>query len=210
MKKILVFAALALLLTAPLFSQEADSNEEMPDETIVNEEDEFEYKLNQKGDMFLQFTMGGSLPLNFPDVKSVFKGTQKLGFGGIFGLSFNYFLSEEFILGGELNFGFNNSIANHVFNYIPIMFFASYQFSKKNWEIPLKAGLGLCVENFIGYHYPGLIGKVQAGVFYRLAPSWSLGLEGAYYFMPQFDKVYTNNIFVGNFAGLSLSLRYHF
>ena len=210
MKKILVFAALALLLTAPLFSQEADSNEDLPDETIVNEEDEFEYKLNQKGDQFLQFTIGGSLPLNFPDVKSVFKGTQKLGFGGIFGLSYNYFLTDSFILGGELNFGFNNSIANHVFNYIPVMVFASYQFSKKNWEIPVKAGLGLCVENFIGTYFPGLIGKVQAGVFYRIAPSWSLGLEGAYYLMPQFDKVYTNNVFVGNFAGLSLSLRYHF
>lgn len=210
MKKTLLFATLALFLLTPLAAQETDNQEDFPEDTIVNEDEEFEYKLNQKGDQYLQFNIGGSFPLNFPNVKSIFKGEQKLGFGGIFGLSYNYFFTDNFILGAELNFGFNNSIANHVFNYIPIMIFASYQYSKKNWEIPFKAGLGLCVENFVGYHYPGLIGKLQGGVFYRLAPSWSLGMEAAYYIMPQFDEAYQNKIFVGQFAGLSLSLRYHF
>lgn len=210
MKKTLLFAAFAMLLFTPLAAQEAGSDGEMPEDSVVTEDDEFEYKLNQKGDQFLQFNIGGSLPLNFPNVKSVFNGTQKLGFGGIFGLSYNYFITDNFIVGGEVNFGFNNSIANHVFNYIPLMVFASYQISAKNWEIPVKAGFGFCIENFIGYHYPGMIGKLEAGVFYRLAPSWSIGMEGCYYVMPQFDKSYKNNFFIGQFAGLSLSLRYHF
>lgn len=212
MKKHWLFACIFLLALSPLSAQSTDAPDSQDDETVVNEEDEFEYKMNQKGDQFLHFSIGGSTTLNFPDFISPFKGKAQLGFGGLFGGSYNFFLTENLIVGAEINFGFNNSIGAHVFNYIPVIATVTYQFTHKNFEFPFTFGFGMCKENFIGNGYFGITAKARAGVFYRLTNSWSLGLDTEYYIQPEFVHLYdkTKENFVGQFAALSLALRYHF
>lgn len=212
MKKSWLLACIFLLALTPLSAQETEDSESQNEETVVNEEDEFEYKLNQKGDQFLRFSIGGSAALNFPDIGAVFKNKAQLGFGGLFGGSYNYFVTENFILGAEVNFGFNISIGQHVFNYIPVILTATYQFGYKNFEFPVTAGFGMCKENFIGNGYFGIIGKLRAGAFYRLTPSWSLGFDTEYIIQPEFISWYdsTKENYVGQFAAFSIALRYHF
>ena len=196
-----------LLGALPLAAEESDSKDtdEQQEQTAP-----IVYKLNQKGDQYIYVALSGTFPLNFGNF---FTGDSQLSAGGMGTLGYHYFLTDHFAVGLDASFGFNVTIGSHVFNYIPIMATATYQPTIKNFEFPLSLGVGFATETYIGYKYfPGLVVRPEVGAYYRLTPSWSLGVAVSYLFMPQFAQLYdenAHNIF-GHFMTAGISARYHF
>lgn len=206
MKRILPLACMILLCAAPLIAEESNSGTTDETETTV----EYEYKMNQPGDQFIAVSLAGSLPLSFGNV---FTGNSQLSFGGIGTIGYHYFLTENFAIGADVGFGFNVTIGSNVYNYIPILATATYQPSYKHFEFPLSMGIGIATETYIGYKYfPGLVIKPEVGAFYRLTPSWSLGADASYLFLPQFAALYNDNAtnILAQFITVGIAARYHF
>src|SRR5574344_2240124 len=221
MKRILIALCMTLLCLSPLAAEdttEADNPQETtPAEGEAPAEEQapeqFEYKMNQAGDQFIYISLAGSFPLNFPSFTNLFNGTSQLSIGGIGTLGYHYFLTDSFAVGADASFGFNVNIGSHVFNFIPIVATATYQFVVNKIEIPRTLGVGFATESYIGYKYfPGLVIKPDVSVFYRLTQSWSLGFDFSYLFMPQFAELYDSNAhnIYGQFATAGISARYHF
>ena len=106
--------------------------------------------------------------------------------------------------------GFNITVGSNVFNYIPIVATATWQFQYKKWEFPLTAGVGFAWELYNGYMYwPGLILEAQAGAQYRIDSNWAAGGEITYMFMPQINQDPSKSA-IGQFIDVSLLARYYF
>jgi len=234
MKRILPLVCMILVCLSPLAAQETNSDgatdttsaDETPaqketpatsdtpaqGETPAQKESpaEYEYKMTQPGDQFIFISLDGSFPLMFGDL---FTETSKLNAGGMGTLGYNYFFTSNFSAGVEAGFGFNITIGSHVFNYIPILATATFQPSFGKFEFPLTMAAGIGIETYIGYKYfPGLVLKPKIGAFYRFTPSWSLGVEASYLFLPQFAALYDSNAhnIMGQFITAGISARYHF
>lgn len=66
------------------------------------------------------------------------------------------------------------------------------------------------MENYLSQTYfPGLTLEGQTGVYYRVTPSWSFGIEGNVMYMPQWYSDPSKNDY-GIFGSLGISARYHF
>jgi hypothetical protein len=208
MKRILA-VCLTLLCLAPLVAEDADNSTKTQEQETV----QYEYKLNQPGDQYIHIALSGTFPLNFPNVASLFTGESQLKIGGIGSLGYHYFLTDSFAVGADASFGFNVTIGSHVFNFIPVLATATYQFSAGKFEFPLTLGIGVASESYIGYKYfPGLAIKPDVGFYYRLTPSWSLGAEIGYLFLPQFAELYDSSAhnIMGQFVTAGIAARYHF
>lgn len=220
MKRFAIFLAVCFLGLATVAAQtslpktqftQADGN----DDGDEYEEGEiyFDLGMNLPGDQFIKIALGINLPLNFPDLPSVFHGDSKLKIGGIGTLGYHYFLSEKVALGVDLGFGFNISIGSHSFNTVPIVFTATYEPNLGKFSFPLTMGLGVAWESYNSKNYfPGLVLRPQVGCHYRLMESWTIGLETSYLFLPQFNAIHDSsaeNRF-GNFWSIDVVARYMF
>lgn len=173
----------------------------------------FDLGMNLPGDQYIKIALGVNLPLNFPDLPSVFKGESQLKIGGIGTLGYHYFMTEKISLGVDLGFGFNISIGSHSFNTVPVVFTATYEPNLGKFTFPLTLGLGVAWESFNSKNYfPGLVLRPQVGCHYRLMESWTIGLETSYLFLPQFNAIHDSsakNRF-GNFWTIDVVARYMF
>lgn|SRR5574344_1126856 len=207
MKRILPLACMMLLCALPLVAEDTKSDNQ---DDKQNQTEEIVYQMNQPGDQYISVALNGVFPLNFGNL---FTGDSKLSIGGMGTLGYHYFFTNSFIAGIDVGFGFNVTIGSHVFNYIPILATATYQPTLGKFEFPMTLGVGMAMETYIGYKYfPALVVKPEVGVYYRLTPSWSIGLDASYLFLPQFAQLYdssAHNIF-GHFATAGLAARYHF
>lgn len=205
MKRFLPILCALILGTVPLCAQSVNSEENSP----AN----FKYELNLKGDQYIRLSLAPTFPLNFPDFISLFKRNEhKLGIGGMGTLGYHYFLAKNLAVGFDAGFGFNVTIGSHIFNYVPLVATVTYQPSIGKFEIPITLGVGFAWETYANKNYfPGLYVKPEVGLHYRLDPSWSVGAEVSYVFMPQFMSLYggTEN-FYAHFLDLAISARYYF
>lgn len=198
MKRLLPLILLITLCCSGLYAQNAD--------TITTDTPEPLYTTNQMGDKYIKMSVSPTFPLGFFNQN----GEVSMYIGGLFGLGFHIFLTDNFSVGGDAGFGFNITIGSNVFNYIPIIATATYQFQYKRWEFPLTAGIGFAWELYNGYMYwPGLILEAQAGAQYRIDSNWAAGGEISYMFMPQFNQDPAKSA-IGHFLDVSLVARYYF
>lgn len=208
MKRLFPLACLILLCALPLSAEESKDTDDSKNPSVENPAEqtvEYEYKMNQSGDQYLRVSIAGTFPLNFPNFTSLFDSTSKLKIGGMGTLGYHYFLTENLAVGADVGFGFNVTIGSHVLNTIPILATATFQPTAGKWEFPITLGIGMAPQIYISYHYFGMAVKGDAGAFYRVTPSWSIGIEGSYLWLPHFTA--------GNqahFATAAVSARYHF
>ena len=197
-KRVLV-AALCVFAVAAVFAQE-NGEDEAPRSPIENNDD-FVYRANQRGDQFIKINLMVDLPIK-PDI-------EHLLVGGAGTISYMRFLNPWVALGGDLSFGYNGTIGNNVFTFVPILFKGSYQFTYKKFEFPLTLGLGVAFENYLTRTYFGLAIKPEVGAYWRIVPEWSFGIHYGMYFLPQWYNNSANN-YLGIIQDLGLSGRYHF
>lgn len=211
MKKIARFVCALFVCTVftiympSVFAQTDDIQSQHEDEDIAR----FFYTKNQRGDQNFRISIAPVLPLSFGN--PFHDGQLKVG--GMGTLGYHYFLSEKIALGFDAGFGFNLTIGGNALNYVPLLLAFTYQPSFHNFEFPLTISTGFAWETYSGYTYwPGWIVRPQVGVHYRITPSWSLGVDVSYMFMPQFshlwNKEYDN--YYGHFVDIALVAKYYF
>lgn len=210
MKRITSILCVLLLSFTSVFAQNESTS---PDENIENA-NSYDKMSHQAGDQFIKITLAPVFPMNFPDFPSLFKkGAHQLSSGGMGAIGYNYFITKDINVGGQIGFGFNVTIGSHIFNYVPVLAGISYQPTFKRFEFPISLYVGFAWETYSNMcYFPGLIIKPTAGAYYKITPSWAVGLEAEYMFMPQFNKLYDKNSenHYGHFLDFAISARYYF
>ena len=204
MRKALSFFFMLVLFSSglDLFAQEEDG-EALPDNgsewiNIVSEP-------YSRGDTNFVITLGVLFPAYFSAIENNDHG---LSIGGTGSLAFNYFLTSNFFLGGELSGMFSGSRRGNMLYMVPFGGRIGYQFWLGRFEFPVSLMIGAVPQRYIEKGYFGFIVKPGASAFWRFNPDWSFGLNGNLWIVPQWPK--NGNNVIGNFIELTLSARYHF
>lgn len=180
-----------------------DSGESSSPESIGTddyiEDEQFVYKMNQRGDQFIKIGLMVNIPFK-PKMSQLYVG-------GSGTLGYMHFFNSNFALGGDVSFAYMATIGDNIFTYIPLMVKAMYQFSFHKFEIPIILGIGGAFENYNSDMYFGLIIKPEVGFFYRHSPSWSFGINVGLNMMPQWSK---KKSYFGLIMDTGITVRYHF
>ena len=161
-----------------------------------------------RGDQTFAITAGVGLPLFFV-TKDGDTLENKVSMGGVGGLSYNYFLSPYFALGGEITGFFGGTLGENMLYMIPFGLRATWQFIAGSFEFPVSLMIGGASQNYIGKDYFGFIAKPALGAYWRFNTDWSFGINASWWWVPQMTNDPSTSVF-GNFAEISLSARYHF
>ena len=200
MKKFIAICCTVFLFSTAVFSQEQDEND---DRFAV------EYRMNEPGDQFINIGLMVTFPLNFGGDFPLYREGQ-LSTGGAGTIGYHRFLTSWFAVGLDVSFGYNPTIGENMFTYVPFVFCFTVQPTIKKFEFPITMGIGAAVESYLNRTYfPGLTLKPEAGIFYRVTPSWSFGIKGNFMYLPQWYEDSENNDH-GNFSSVVIAARYHF
>lgn len=200
MKKFIAICCTVFLFSTAVFSQEQDEDD---DRFAV------EYRMNEPGDQFINIGLMVTFPLNFGGDFPLYREGQ-LSTGGAGTIGYHRFLTSWFAVGLDVSFGYNPTIGENMFTYVPFVFCFTVQPIIKKFEFPITMGIGAAVESYLNRTYfPGLTLKPEAGIFYRVTPSWSFGIKGNFMYLPQWYEDSENNDH-GNFSSVVIAARYHF
>ena len=208
MKKFIAICCTVFLFSTAVFSQEQDEDD---DRFAV------EYRMNEPGDQFINIGLMVTFPLNFGgDFPLYREGQLSTGGAGTICrprcpcIQVHRFLTSWFAVGLDVSFGYNPTIGENMFTYVPFVFCFTVQPTIKKFEFPITMGIGAAVESYLNRTYfPGLTLKPEAGIFYRVTPSWSFGIKGNFMYLPQWYEDSENNDH-GNFSSVVIAARYHF
>lgn len=162
-------------------------------------QEDFVYKMNQKGDQFINISLRLNVPLK--------PAPTQLYVGGAGTIGYTRFINSVFALGGDISFAYSTTVGKNVFTSVPILFKVMYQPTVHQFEFPLTLGLGFAFENYNTDTYFGFVAKPEVGAFYRFSPSWSFGLSTGITLMPQVAK---QDFYMGVIFDTALTVRYHF
>ena len=162
-------------------------------------QEDFVYKMNQKGDQFINISLRLNVPLK--------PAPTQLYVGGAGTIGYTRFINSVFALGGDISFAYSTTVGKNVFTYVPILFKVMYQPTIHQFEFPLTLGLGFAFENYNTDTYFGFVAKPEVGAFYRFSPSWSFGLSTGITLMPEVAK---QDFYMGVIFDTALTVRYHF
>ena len=162
-------------------------------------QEDFVYKMNQKGDQFINISLRLNVPLK--------PAPTQLYVGGAGTIGYTRFINSVFALGGDISFAYSTTVGKNVFTYVPILFKVMYQPTIHQFEFLLTLGLGFAFENCNTDTYFGFVAKPEVGAFYRFSPSWSFGLSTGITLMPQVAK---QDFYMGVIFDTALTVRYHF
>ena len=200
MKKFIAICCTVFLFSTAVFSQEQDEDD---DRFAV------EYRMNEPGDQFINIGLMVTFPLNFGGDFPLYREGQ-LSTGGAGTIGYHRFLTSWFAVGLDVSFGYNPTIGENMFTYVPFVFCFTVQPTIKKFEFPITMGIGAAVESYLNRTYfPGLTLKPEAGIFYRVTPSWSFGIKGNFMYLPQWYEDSENNDH-SNFSSVVIAARYHF
>lgn len=215
MKRFLALLCALFLLTSFSFADdnmdgETDENQEQnndDDKKEVKSKQTFRY--NEPGDQFIKIDLMATAPLNFGGSFPLYRD-GKLSLGGAGSLGYHRFITSWFAFGLNVKFGYNPTIGENIFTYIPLLLDFTFQPTWGRLEFPITLAVGGAMENYLSNTYfPGLTLEGQAGIYYRATPSWSFGIESNLMYMPQWYSDPDKNDY-GVFGSLGLSARYHF
>ena len=204
------YAAISVVEAPVAHAQTAEETEDIQEQHENSDPVDVIYYETEAGDQYLRIALAPGFPLNFGNP---FTDDGKLKVGGAASLGYHYFLFTNFAVGADVAFGFNVTLGGNIFNYVPILATATYQFSIKNFEIPITLGVGMAWETYGNKTYwPGLVVKPQVGLHYRIGASWSVGGDISYSWMPEFLHLYDSSKqdIHGQFLSIDLVARYYF
>jgi len=200
---------LILLLAGfiPLFGQEEEQDIE-PDEASPGIQwDTYVPDLYRAGDKIFSITAGLMVPTAFTG-KGMDGNSSNINPGGMGMLSYTYFLSPHWFLGGELQGMFAGTKGKNMLYIVPFGIHFGYQFVLGRFEIPVHIMTGAAPQRYLEKGYFGWIIKTGISGFYRYDADWSFGLNVHWWMLPQWPK--NGKDALGNFLEVSLSARYHF
>lgn len=221
MQKVRFFLLLLMLCwfsgqTAFLYAQEDDEEDDPYDEDIPLEDDWDGYvtDLYSRGDQLFVISAGVIFPTVFYNNAKRINHNFNPPVGGAMSLSYLYFLSSHFFLGGEIGFKFNYTLGQNTIFLIPIGVRTGWQFVLHRFEFPVSMTIGIAPQRYLNNSYPGFFLKAGASAFFRFNPDWSFGLNTDWTWYPQWPKENGRPVphknMDANILGLTLAARYHF
>jgi hypothetical protein len=198
---------LLMMISFPLAAQEEwedDPGEEVP---IEDDWTGFISSLYSFGDQTFNISLGIAVPSFFVSGGSYLP--RHMTIGGTGSLSYDYYLGPNLFAGVELQGMFAGTTGKYMIYIIPINIRVGYQFVIRRFEIPLSLGLGIALQKYQEYDNLSLFIKPRAGVFFRLNPDWSFGINTAWWWIPQTSKDPPLTVH-GHFFEATLAARYHF
>jgi hypothetical protein len=111
-------------------------------------------------------------------------------------------------MGGELSGSFSGTRGGNMLFMVPFGVRLGYQFLFRRFEFPVSVMFGGASQMYLEKGYFGIILKGSASAFWRFSSDWSFGLNGAWWYVPQWPNNGQNSY--GNFIELTMSARYHF
>lgn len=199
-----LFAAIfALLAIAALSAQE--KGDKLP---IESDWAGASPTLYNPGDQTFSISLGMIQPLFYQRADGT-AAEMKSYTGGAGSLSYNYFLTPNFALGGEFGGMFSSTLGGNMLFIMPFGLRATFQFVLSPFEFPISLMVGGASQGYLSTNYFGLIVKPGAGAYWRYSPDWSFGVNATYWWVPQFTAS-TDTTIYGNFLELTLTARYHF
>ena len=159
------------------------------------------------GDRNFVITLGVLFPTLFFG-NDIVDNDHGLRLGGTGSLAFNYFLTPNIFVGGELSGAFVGTRGGNMLYLVPFGARIGYQFVFNRIEIPVSVMVGGATQRYLGRGYFGPVVKPSISGFWRLNHDWSFGLNGIWWFVPQWPTN-RHNVY-GNFFELTFSARYHF
>lgn len=186
------------------YDDEGDEYIDDDDEDIYDDGSDFVYQQNGPGDQYLNIRIMPNFPLNFD---------KKIKIGGQITVGYGRFITSWLAVGAEVAFGYNPTIGNNMYTYIPITANATFLPAIKKFEIPITFNIGIAIENYLSNtFFPAFIMRGGAGLYYRINENWSAGIEGFFTYMPQTyvkkDKRKYNDYL--NILSVSAGMKYHF
>jgi len=174
----------------------------------------FESTLYNRGDKTFNMSVGVIFPTFFYFADPIPEGSQSsnMSMGGAGALSFNYFLTSNLFIGGELAAIFTPTLGGNMFFMIPFGARIGYQFILNRFEFPLSLMLGGARQSLLEQRYLGFIIQPSAGAFWRFSQDWSFGLNATWSLVPQngLDEEGIKRTVLGNFLALTFTARFHF
>jgi hypothetical protein len=202
--RISVLAIVASIAAVALPAQES-SEGGIPIESEWNGYSPTKYN---KGDQTFSINLGIINPLFYMRANGV-KAENKSDLGGAGSLSYSYYFSPHFAIGGEFGGMFSGTIGGNMLFIMPFGVKATYQLVTGAFEFPFTLMAGGATEGYLGTNYFGLIVKPGAGAYWRYNPDWSFGVNAIYWWVPQWTGNDDTTVY-GNFLELTLTARYHF
>ncbi|MFA6508261.1 MAG: hypothetical protein WCT14_19315 [Treponemataceae bacterium] len=164
--------------------------------------------LYNKGDQTFSISLGTMHPLFYLRANGTVTDL-KSNLGGAGSLSYSYFLSPHFALGGEFGGMFSSTLGGNMLFILPFGLRATTQIILSPFEFPFSLMVGGASQGYLSTNYFGFIVKPSAGAYWRYNPDWSFGFNATYWWVPQLTASSETTIF-GNFLELTLTARYHF
>lgn len=192
-----------------LAAQEESPGDEEEDKEPAIESDwsAFEKPSYAKGDQMFSIGLGPIFPALFRGNSGKMPNKAKIGGTGF--IAYDYFFTSHFALGAEVNGSFNATIGENMVYIIPIGVRLTYQLAFHPIEIPLTMMVGFAPQKYLDQNYLGLVVKPSLGVYWRFNSDWSFGVNGAWWWLPEWTKNASENV-NANFATLTIAARYHF
>jgi hypothetical protein len=160
------------------------------------------------GDQTFSINLGVIFPTVFTDNSGIIDHKLNV-LGGTGSLAYNYFLTPQLFIGGEIGGMFCGTIGKNMLFIVPMGIKIGYQFVLWRFEFPVSVLIGAAPQSYLKDGLIGFIAKPMASVFYRFSPDWSFGLNAEWWWVPQKTRIPSQDV-TGNFFGLTLSAAYHF
>lgn len=168
-------------------------------------------KFYKKGDTMFSFTAGPSVPaFIYKWGDSTFKAgfDTNLKLGGIGGINFDGFFSEDLSAGLEIGYNFNYVIDDNIFTNVPIaLVLKYYPIQNGKIDIPLSVGAGINFGMLNGDTLISLFTEAKLGFTYFINNNWGFGFDAGLYMMPHFNYVASKQDSNGLFAYAPITLR---
>lgn len=203
MKKTIVAALLIVNLTA-LFSQQ--EIEAVPI---------FAFDQRNLGDKALTLGLGTNIALFYQDL-AFNSYPPNLSLGGFLALDLDFYLNNNWLLGGRVRGSFNATPNGNIIFLVPILFKGTYEIKFWPFSVPFWLGGGITFVSFKQAFEVNPALQFGSGIYYHVSSQWGFGLNINYLWIAQ---VYSGNEAAGigtdqsrfaNFLDIGLSAVFHF
>jgi hypothetical protein len=137
-------------------------------------------------------------------------GVGNLNLGGCFSFSYQYFIARGLGIGGDIAGAFNPTIGGLWLFTAPIGFTTAYWWAKLPFEFSLLGEAGGYLMRYNNYGMIDPFAKAGCGAYWRATPSWSVGLQASFWFVPEIHYGASSGLSAyGGFVETSLAAVYH-
>ena len=167
--------------------------------------------LHKKGSQLIEINVGAGIPLFIVPASPTPGDPNPLDIGASLNIGYQYFIGNNFTIGGALCGAYNGTIGGRNLFMAPLSFRTGYWFGKGSIEASVGGDVGFVIMRLSGNGVISPFAKAGGGAYFQVTDAWSLGGQVYWWLIPEIhfgtEAAYTR---YGNFLELSLGAVYHF